>query len=80
MRFAATQLIKDLPQTADNLSRALQSVPPGLPEQKVEVVTFYTDMRRIPLGPVSVPAAGAAGSTPGSTPGTGNTSIKGTTK
>jgi molecular chaperone GrpE len=33
VRFAATQLIKDLPQTADNLSRALQSVPPGLPEQ-----------------------------------------------
>src|ERR1700682_5277180 len=25
--------IKDLRQTADNLSRALQSVPPGLPEQ-----------------------------------------------
>src|SRR6202047_3503327 len=33
VRFAAAQLIKDLPQTADNLSRALQSVPPGLPEQ-----------------------------------------------
>jgi len=33
VRFAATQLIKDLLQTADNLSRALQSVPPGLPDQ-----------------------------------------------
>jgi general secretion pathway protein I len=30
---------------------------PGLPEQKVEVVTFYTDMRRIPLGPISAPTA-----------------------
>jgi molecular chaperone GrpE len=29
VRFAATQLIKDLLQTADNLSRALQSVPPS---------------------------------------------------
>jgi molecular chaperone GrpE len=35
VRFAATQLIKDLLQTADNLSRALQSVPPGLPDQNV---------------------------------------------
>ena len=33
VRFAATQLVKDLLQTADNLSRALQSVPPGLPDQ-----------------------------------------------
>jgi molecular chaperone GrpE len=33
VRFAATQLIKDLLQTADNLSRALQSVPPGLPDK-----------------------------------------------
>jgi molecular chaperone GrpE len=32
-RFAATQLIKDLLPTADNLSRALQSVPPGSPAQ-----------------------------------------------
>ena len=32
VRFAATQLIKDLLQTADNLSRALQSVTPGLPD------------------------------------------------
>jgi molecular chaperone GrpE len=28
IRFAATQLVKDLLQTADNLSRALESVPP----------------------------------------------------
>jgi molecular chaperone GrpE len=33
VRFAATQLIKDLLPTADNLSRALQSVPPGSPAQ-----------------------------------------------
>jgi molecular chaperone GrpE len=33
VRFAATQLIKDLLQTADNLSRALQSVPHGLPDK-----------------------------------------------
>jgi molecular chaperone GrpE len=33
VRFAATQLIKDLLQTADNLSRALQSVPPDAPDQ-----------------------------------------------
>jgi molecular chaperone GrpE len=33
VRFAATRLIKDLLQTADNLSRALHSVPPGLPDQ-----------------------------------------------
>jgi len=33
VRFAATQLITDLLQTADNLSRALQSVPPGLPDK-----------------------------------------------
>ena len=31
VRFAATQLIKDLLQTADNLSRALESLPPDLP-------------------------------------------------
>ena len=33
VRFAATQLIKDLLQTADNLSRALHSVPSGPPDQ-----------------------------------------------
>jgi molecular chaperone GrpE len=33
MRFAATELVKDLLQTADNLSRALQSVSPGAPDQ-----------------------------------------------
>jgi molecular chaperone GrpE len=33
VRFAATQLIKDLLQTADNLSRALHSLPPGLQDQ-----------------------------------------------
>jgi molecular chaperone GrpE len=33
VRFAATPLIRDLLQTADNLSRALQSVPPGLQDQ-----------------------------------------------
>jgi molecular chaperone GrpE len=33
VRFAATGLVKELLQTADNLSRALQSVTPGLPEQ-----------------------------------------------
>src|SRR5207248_9828101 len=33
VRFAATQLVKELLQTADNLSRALQSVAPGAPDQ-----------------------------------------------
>jgi molecular chaperone GrpE len=33
VRFVATGLVKELLQTADNLSRALQSVTPGLPEQ-----------------------------------------------
>lgn len=33
VRFAATQLIKDLLQTADNLSRALHTVRAGLPDQ-----------------------------------------------
>jgi molecular chaperone GrpE len=33
VRFAATQLVKELLQTADNLSRALQSVGPGAPDQ-----------------------------------------------
>jgi molecular chaperone GrpE len=33
VRFAATQLVKELLQTADNLSRALQSVTPGAPDQ-----------------------------------------------
>ena len=33
VRFAATQLVKELLQTADNLSRALQSVAPGSPDQ-----------------------------------------------
>jgi molecular chaperone GrpE len=31
VRFAATQLVKELLQTADNLSRALQSATPDLP-------------------------------------------------
>ena len=33
IRFAATQLVKDLLQTADNLARALESVPPDPPDQ-----------------------------------------------
>jgi molecular chaperone GrpE len=33
VRFAATQMVKELLQTADNLSRALQSVTPGDPDQ-----------------------------------------------
>ena len=33
VRFAATELVKELLQTADNLSRALQSVTPGDPDQ-----------------------------------------------
>lgn len=33
VRFAATELVKELLQTADNLSRALQSVTPGAPDQ-----------------------------------------------
>ena len=33
VRFAATQLINDLLQTADNLSRALHTVRAGLPDQ-----------------------------------------------
>jgi hypothetical protein len=33
VRFAATQLVKELLQTADNLSRALQSAAPGAPDQ-----------------------------------------------
>lgn len=33
VRFAATQLVKELLQTADNLSRAQQSVAPGAPDQ-----------------------------------------------
>jgi len=46
---------------------------PGLPDQKVEVVTFYTDMRRIPLG-------GMAGTTgTGTKTGTGTGSTTGTT-
>ena len=44
---------------------------PGLPEQKVEVVTFYTDMRRIPLTPQL--GAPVQPSTSGSTTGTGST-------
>lgn len=33
VRFAATELVRELLQTADNLSRALQSVMPGAPDQ-----------------------------------------------
>ena len=33
VRFAATQLVKELLQTADNLSRALQGVAPGAADQ-----------------------------------------------
>lgn len=33
IRFAATQLVKDLLLTADNLARALESVPPDPPDQ-----------------------------------------------
>jgi molecular chaperone GrpE len=33
IRFAATQLVKDLLQTADNLARALESVPPDPSDQ-----------------------------------------------
>jgi molecular chaperone GrpE len=33
VRFAATQMVKELLQTADSLSRALQSVTPGDPDQ-----------------------------------------------
>lgn len=51
---------------------------PGLPEQKVEVVTFYTDMRRIPLTPqlgTQIQPSGT-GSTTGT--GTGSTTSTGT--
>lgn len=53
---------------------------PGLPDQKVEVVTFYTDMRRIPLTPqLGAPTQpSASGST--STTGTGSTPTTGSTK
>src|SRR5438477_9475207 len=34
VRFAATELVRELLQTADNLSRALQSVMPGAPDQE----------------------------------------------
>lgn len=46
---------------------------PGLPEQKVEVVTFYTDMRRIPLTPQlgTLPGTGTTGTTGTGTTGTG---------
>jgi molecular chaperone GrpE len=37
IRFAATQLVKDLLQTADNLARALESVPPDLPARSQEM-------------------------------------------
>ena len=40
VRFAATQLIKDLLQTADNLSRALQSVPQDLADQNEALRTM----------------------------------------
>ena len=37
VRFAAFHLVNDLLQTADNLSRALQSVPADLPAQSEEI-------------------------------------------
>jgi molecular chaperone GrpE len=37
IRFAAIQLVKDLLQTADNLARALESVPPDLPAWSQEI-------------------------------------------
>jgi molecular chaperone GrpE len=37
IRFAAVQLVKDLLQTADNLARALESVPPDLPARSQEM-------------------------------------------
>jgi molecular chaperone GrpE len=40
VRFAATQLVKDLLQTADNLSRALESVPPDLSAQNEALRTL----------------------------------------
>ena len=40
VRFAATQLVKDLLQTADNLSRALESVPSDLSAQNEAVRTL----------------------------------------
>jgi hypothetical protein len=53
---------------------------PGLPNQQVEVVTFYTDMRRIPLVPQMGNLPGASGSTPGSStsPPSGSTPSSGT--
>jgi molecular chaperone GrpE len=42
IRFAATQLVKDLLQTADNLARALESVPPDLPARSQEMQNLLT--------------------------------------
>ena len=42
IRFAATQLVKDLLQTADNLARALQSVPSELPVENQPLQNLRT--------------------------------------
>jgi molecular chaperone GrpE len=42
IRFAATQLVKDLLQTADNLARALESVPPDLSARSQEMQNLLT--------------------------------------
>ena len=42
IRFAATQLVKDLLQTADNLARALQSVPSELPVENQALQNLLT--------------------------------------
>ncbi len=45
VRFTATELVKELLQTADNLSRALQSVTPGLPEQNEPLRNLLAGVR-----------------------------------
>jgi molecular chaperone GrpE len=42
IRFAATQLVKDLLQTADNLARALQSVPSEAPAENQALQNLLT--------------------------------------
>lgn len=51
---------------------------PGLPDQKVEVVTFYTDLRRIPLTPQLGAGTGTGTGTSTGT-GTGTTKTPSTT-
>ena len=56
---------------------------PGMIDQKVEVVTFYTDMRRIPLGAALGGSTTSTGTTSTSTTSTSTTSTStstGTTK